>query len=169
MADDSVRLCVCLFGRRRIGARWNQSNVSSTVAPRHAESCSVQRMCKAKTGLVLPSNQHVCFPLHGQRLTPSHCFCFVKIPGSWCVRVMSLWTECLVHFWKVSVCTIFRFIWCFCINGKVIYLIWSTGVEDAGWDISRTLLDWDEWRVVWKTKSNWGVVIVIFFYFFFIL
>ncbi|KAK5913823.1 hypothetical protein CgunFtcFv8_008315 [Champsocephalus gunnari] len=29
-----------------------------------------------------------------------------------------------------------------------------TGVEAAGWDITRTLLDWDEWRVEWKTKSN---------------
>ncbi|XP_033999206.1 RUS1 family protein C16orf58 homolog isoform X2 [Trematomus bernacchii] len=29
-----------------------------------------------------------------------------------------------------------------------------TGVEAAGWDIKRTLLDWDEWRVEWKTKSN---------------
>nr|XP_040046446.1 RUS1 family protein C16orf58 homolog [Gasterosteus aculeatus aculeatus] len=27
------------------------------------------------------------------------------------------------------------------------------GVEAAGWDITRTLLDWDEWRVEWKTKS----------------
>ncbi|XP_073350457.1 RUS family member 1 [Pagrus major] len=28
------------------------------------------------------------------------------------------------------------------------------GVEAAGWDLKRTLLDWDEWRVEWKTKSN---------------
>ncbi|XP_041829665.1 RUS1 family protein C16orf58 homolog [Melanotaenia boesemani] len=28
------------------------------------------------------------------------------------------------------------------------------GVEAAGWDIKRTLLDWDEWRVEWKTKSS---------------
>ncbi|XP_034567244.1 RUS1 family protein C16orf58 homolog [Notolabrus celidotus] len=28
------------------------------------------------------------------------------------------------------------------------------GVEAAGWDVKRTLLDWDEWRVEWKTKSN---------------
>ncbi|XP_037647861.1 RUS1 family protein C16orf58 homolog [Sebastes umbrosus] len=28
------------------------------------------------------------------------------------------------------------------------------GVEAAGWDIKRTLLDWDEWRVEWKTKIN---------------
>ncbi|XP_053194485.1 RUS1 family protein C16orf58 homolog [Scomber japonicus] len=28
------------------------------------------------------------------------------------------------------------------------------GVEAAGWDINRTLLDWDEWRVEWKRKSN---------------
>ncbi|XP_028456537.1 RUS family member 1 isoform X2 [Perca flavescens] len=28
------------------------------------------------------------------------------------------------------------------------------GVEAAGWDIKRTLLDWDEWRVEWKIKSN---------------
>ncbi|XP_070704191.1 RUS family member 1 [Pempheris klunzingeri] len=28
------------------------------------------------------------------------------------------------------------------------------GVEAAGWDIKRTLLDWDEWRVEWKTKTN---------------
>uniref|UniRef100_UPI0037E7F5C5 RUS family member 1 n=1 Tax=Semicossyphus pulcher TaxID=241346 RepID=UPI0037E7F5C5 len=28
------------------------------------------------------------------------------------------------------------------------------GVEAAGWDIKRTLLDWDEWRVEWKTKSD---------------
>ncbi|KAM6966201.1 RUS family member 1 [Tautogolabrus adspersus] len=28
------------------------------------------------------------------------------------------------------------------------------GVEAAGWDIKRNLLDWDEWRVEWKTKSN---------------
>ncbi|KAK2833073.1 hypothetical protein Q5P01_016962 [Channa striata] len=29
-----------------------------------------------------------------------------------------------------------------------------SGVEAAGWDIQRTLLDWDEWRVEWKTKHN---------------
>ncbi|KAM9346557.1 RUS family member 1 isoform 1-T2 [Symphorus nematophorus] len=28
------------------------------------------------------------------------------------------------------------------------------GVEAAGWDLKRTLLDWDEWRVEWKIKSN---------------
>ncbi|XP_061567652.1 RUS1 family protein C16orf58 homolog [Cololabis saira] len=28
------------------------------------------------------------------------------------------------------------------------------GVEAAGWDVKRTLLDWDEWRVGWKTKST---------------
>ncbi|CAJ1076332.1 RUS1 family protein C16orf58 homolog [Xyrichtys novacula] len=28
------------------------------------------------------------------------------------------------------------------------------GVEAAGWDIKRTLLDWDEWRVEWKTKCT---------------
>ncbi|XP_068192528.1 RUS family member 1 isoform X2 [Antennarius striatus] len=28
------------------------------------------------------------------------------------------------------------------------------GVEAAGWDMHRTLLDWDEWRVEWKAKSN---------------
>ncbi|XP_069573634.1 RUS family member 1 [Brachyistius frenatus] len=28
------------------------------------------------------------------------------------------------------------------------------GVEAAGWDVKRTLLDWDEWRVEWKTKSS---------------
>ncbi|XP_053298584.1 RUS1 family protein C16orf58 homolog [Pleuronectes platessa] len=28
------------------------------------------------------------------------------------------------------------------------------GVEAAGWDTKRTLLDWDEWRVEWKSKSN---------------
>ncbi|XP_054861472.1 RUS1 family protein C16orf58 homolog [Amphiprion ocellaris] len=28
------------------------------------------------------------------------------------------------------------------------------GVEAAGWDIKRTLLDWDEWRVEWKTKTS---------------
>ncbi|XP_070779682.1 RUS family member 1 isoform X1 [Enoplosus armatus] len=27
-------------------------------------------------------------------------------------------------------------------------------VEAAGWDIKRTLLDWDEWRVEWKSKRN---------------
>lgn len=27
-------------------------------------------------------------------------------------------------------------------------------VEAAGWDIKRTLLDWDEWRVEWKSKIN---------------
>ncbi|KAM8845222.1 RUS family member 1 [Spinachia spinachia] len=27
------------------------------------------------------------------------------------------------------------------------------GLEAAGWDITRTLLDWDEWRVEWKTKN----------------
>lgn len=27
-------------------------------------------------------------------------------------------------------------------------------VEAAGWDVKRTLLDWDEWRVEWKTKTN---------------
>ncbi|XP_031718240.1 RUS family member 1 isoform X2 [Anarrhichthys ocellatus] len=28
------------------------------------------------------------------------------------------------------------------------------GVEAAGWDTTRTLLDWDEWRVEWKTKNH---------------
>ncbi|XP_068606093.1 RUS family member 1 isoform X1 [Brachionichthys hirsutus] len=28
------------------------------------------------------------------------------------------------------------------------------GVEASGWDMRRTLLDWDEWRVEWKAKSN---------------
>ncbi|XP_062264244.1 RUS1 family protein C16orf58 homolog [Platichthys flesus] len=28
------------------------------------------------------------------------------------------------------------------------------GVEAAGWDTKRTLLDWDEWRVQWKSKSS---------------
>ncbi|KAG7497378.1 hypothetical protein JOB18_036590 [Solea senegalensis] len=28
------------------------------------------------------------------------------------------------------------------------------GVEAAGWDTKRTLLDWDEWRVEWKSKRN---------------
>ncbi|KAG7238935.1 hypothetical protein INR49_030482 [Caranx melampygus] len=28
------------------------------------------------------------------------------------------------------------------------------GIEAAGWDTKRTLLDWDEWRVEWKSKSN---------------
>uniref|UniRef100_A0A1A8JF30 Chromosome 16 open reading frame 58 n=1 Tax=Nothobranchius kuhntae TaxID=321403 RepID=A0A1A8JF30_NOTKU len=28
------------------------------------------------------------------------------------------------------------------------------GVEAAGWDTKRTLLDWDEWRVEWKTKRS---------------
>ncbi|KAM6905128.1 RUS family member 1 [Xenentodon cancila] len=28
------------------------------------------------------------------------------------------------------------------------------GVEAAGWDVKRTLLDWDEWRVEWKIKST---------------
>nr|XP_019949970.1 PREDICTED: RUS1 family protein C16orf58 homolog [Paralichthys olivaceus] len=28
------------------------------------------------------------------------------------------------------------------------------GVEAAGWDTKRTLLDWDEWRVTWKSKSS---------------
>ncbi|XP_029365320.1 RUS family member 1 [Echeneis naucrates] len=28
------------------------------------------------------------------------------------------------------------------------------GVEAAGWDTKRALLDWDEWRVEWKLKSN---------------
>ncbi|XP_061605222.1 RUS1 family protein C16orf58 homolog isoform X1 [Phyllopteryx taeniolatus] len=26
------------------------------------------------------------------------------------------------------------------------------GVEAAGWDVTRTLLDWDEWRLEWKSK-----------------
>ncbi|XP_004552513.3 RUS family member 1 isoform X3 [Maylandia zebra] len=28
------------------------------------------------------------------------------------------------------------------------------GAEAAGWDMKRTLIDWDEWRVEWKTKSS---------------
>lgn len=28
------------------------------------------------------------------------------------------------------------------------------GVKAAGWDTKRALLDWDEWRVEWKTKNN---------------
>ncbi|XP_038139932.1 RUS1 family protein C16orf58 homolog [Cyprinodon tularosa] len=28
------------------------------------------------------------------------------------------------------------------------------GVKAAGWDTKRTLLDWDEWRVEWKTKTT---------------
>lgn len=28
------------------------------------------------------------------------------------------------------------------------------GAEAAGWDMKRTQIDWDEWRVEWKTKSS---------------
>ncbi|XP_046893676.1 RUS1 family protein C16orf58 homolog [Hypomesus transpacificus] len=28
------------------------------------------------------------------------------------------------------------------------------GLEEAGWQMSRNLLDWDEWRVEWKKKSS---------------
>lgn len=40
---------------------------------------------------------------------------------------------------------------------KLMDMVFSqflSGVEAAGWDIQRTLLDWDEWRVEWKTKHN---------------
>lgn len=36
----------------------------------------------------------------------------------------------------------------------VIFSEFLKGVEAAGWDVNRTLLDWDEWRVEWKTKSS---------------
>uniref|UniRef100_A0A8D3BPW2 RUS family member 1 n=1 Tax=Scophthalmus maximus TaxID=52904 RepID=A0A8D3BPW2_SCOMX len=35
-----------------------------------------------------------------------------------------------------------------------IFNAFLKGVEAAGWDTKRTLLDWDEWRVQWKSKSN---------------
>nr|XP_033500025.1 RUS1 family protein C16orf58 homolog [Epinephelus lanceolatus] len=35
-----------------------------------------------------------------------------------------------------------------------IFNTFLKGVEAAGWDVKRTLLDWDEWRVEWKTKTN---------------
>ncbi|KAM7386971.1 hypothetical protein PAMA_009553 [Pampus argenteus] len=37
---------------------------------------------------------------------------------------------------------------------ETIFNQFLKGVEAAGWDIKRTLLNWDEWRVEWKTKSN---------------
>ncbi|XP_044187969.1 RUS1 family protein C16orf58 homolog isoform X1 [Thunnus albacares] len=37
---------------------------------------------------------------------------------------------------------------------ETIFSQFLKGVEAAGWDVNRTLLDWDEWRVEWKTKSN---------------
>ncbi|KAM7371909.1 hypothetical protein PAMP_009110 [Pampus punctatissimus] len=37
---------------------------------------------------------------------------------------------------------------------ETIFNQFLKGVEAAGWDIKRTLLDWDEWRVELKTKSN---------------
>lgn len=36
----------------------------------------------------------------------------------------------------------------------VIFSEFLQGVEAAGWDVNRTLLDWDEWRVEWKTKGS---------------
>lgn len=36
----------------------------------------------------------------------------------------------------------------------IIFNPFLKGVEAAGWDIKRTLLDWDEWRVEWKTKTS---------------
>uniref|UniRef100_A0AAQ5Y7B2 RUS family member 1 n=1 Tax=Amphiprion ocellaris TaxID=80972 RepID=A0AAQ5Y7B2_AMPOC len=39
-------------------------------------------------------------------------------------------------------------------NRSMVLLKSSPGVEAAGWDIKRTLLDWDEWRVEWKTKTS---------------
>ncbi|XP_067332981.1 RUS1 family protein C16orf58 homolog isoform X2 [Channa argus] len=36
----------------------------------------------------------------------------------------------------------------------MVFSQFFSGVEAAGWDIKRTLLDWDEWRVEWKTKRN---------------
>uniref|UniRef100_A0A3Q1JQ10 RUS family member 1 n=1 Tax=Anabas testudineus TaxID=64144 RepID=A0A3Q1JQ10_ANATE len=37
---------------------------------------------------------------------------------------------------------------------KLMDMVFSPFLKAAGWDIKRTLLDWDEWRVEWKTKSN---------------
>lgn len=35
-----------------------------------------------------------------------------------------------------------------------IFSAFLKGAEAAGWDTNRTLLNWDEWRVEWKTKSS---------------
>ncbi|XP_061906207.1 RUS1 family protein C16orf58 homolog [Entelurus aequoreus] len=40
---------------------------------------------------------------------------------------------------------------------KLMDTVFSTflqGVEAAGWEVKRTLLDWDEWRLEWKNKSS---------------
>lgn len=39
-------------------------------------------------------------------------------------------------------------------NKRNLFLQLFAGLEAAGWDMRRTLLDWDEWRVDWKTKHN---------------
>uniref|UniRef100_A0A8C6K804 RUS family member 1 n=1 Tax=Nothobranchius furzeri TaxID=105023 RepID=A0A8C6K804_NOTFU len=35
-----------------------------------------------------------------------------------------------------------------------VFFRMGLSVEAAGWDTKRTLLDWDEWRVAWKTKRS---------------
>ncbi|CAN9506007.1 unnamed protein product [Ophioblennius macclurei] len=40
---------------------------------------------------------------------------------------------------------------------KLMDTVFSAFLKDAeaaGWDVKRTLLDWDEWRVEWKTKTS---------------
>uniref|UniRef100_A0A3B4XX92 RUS family member 1 n=1 Tax=Seriola lalandi dorsalis TaxID=1841481 RepID=A0A3B4XX92_SERLL len=37
---------------------------------------------------------------------------------------------------------------------KLMDTIFNPFLKAAGWDTKRTLLDWDEWRVEWKSKSN---------------
>lgn len=39
-----------------------------------------------------------------------------------------------------------------CLECLIKRWICLTGMEAAGWDVTRTLLDWDEWRLEWKPK-----------------
>lgn len=90
---------------------------------------------------------------------PMKHFCFsLKVTGKRCTRVTSWWTTFSTHFSKVNTnkpVLVYKsgFIKCVCLpSGSLIIF---KGMKAAGWDLRRTLLDWDEWRVELKTKSSW--------------
>lgn len=87
-------------------------------------------------------------------------FIYLKVTGKWCMRVTSWWTKFSTHFSKVSTHKIvltYKSLSLYVFNKRNLLLRLFPGVEAAGWDMKRTLLDWDEWRVDWKTKSIWTV------------
>lgn len=105
----SFRLCLCMFGRRSISTRWNQSNVWSGVAQQHAQ---FQRACNTKTSRWAFTFYwlSVFTWIKANYRDTLHFFCFTKATGKWCMRVTSWWRQCSIHLSKVSEHTIVSFV-----------------------------------------------------------